>query len=96
MSIVMQTIAAIRQSEKYSDKSRLLYLLTENLAEKKAKLTPADRKDFSRFLFEEVDALLLRIPEVQSYKEKDFLFEYESRLLRAVIACHPSSDELSE
>ena len=96
MSIVTQTVAAIRQTEKYSDKSKLLYLLVENLSEKKAKLASADREAFSRFLFEEIDSLLRKIPDAQSYKEKDFLFEYESHLLSAVMTCHPSADELSD
>ena len=96
MSIVTQTIAVIRQTEKYSDKSKFLYLLVENLSTKKSKLSSADREAFSRFLFEDIDSLLRQIPEAQSYKEKDFLFEYESHLLHAVITCHPSADELSD
>ena len=95
MSIVTQTVEAIRQMEKYSDKSKLLYILVTNLSAKKSKLASADRKTFSDFIFEEVDSLLRQIPEAQSYKEKDFLFEYEDRLLNAVMVCHPSSDALS-
>ena len=101
MSIVTKTVEAIRQAEKYSDKSKFLYLLIENLATenssaKKRKLSSADKEILSRFLFEEIDSLLLQIPEAQSYKEKDFLFEYEGHLLNAVIECHPSADELSK
>ena len=96
MSIVTQTIEAIRQTEKYSDKSKLLYLLVRNLSARKNKITSADRKAFSDFIFEEVETLLRQIPEAQSYKEKDFLFEYEDHLLNAVMACHPSADELSK
>ena len=81
MSIVTQTIEAIRQTEKYSDKSKLLYLLVRNLSTRKNRIATADRNAFSDFIFEEVETLLCQIPEAQSYKEKDFLFEYEDHLL---------------
>ena len=96
MSIVIQTIEAIRQTEKYSDKSKFLYLLVRNLSTKKNRINPADRSAFSHFIFEEIETLLRQIPEAQSYKEKDFLFEYEDHLLNAVMTCHPSADALSK
>lgn len=96
MSIVMQTVSAIRQTEKYSDKINLLYLFNENLAIKKIKLSYSDREVFSRFIFEEIETVLLRISEAQSYREKDFLFSYKSHLLDAVIRCHPSADEIPQ
>lgn len=96
MSIVTQTINAIRQAEKYPDKSQLAAFLINGLFSKKIKLTPAEKDELSEFVFGEIESLLLLIPAAKSYKEKDFLFEYVSHLQNAVMACHPSVNEIPD
>ena len=96
MTIFKKTIEAIREAEKYSDKSRILNILLQNLSHKKIKLTAETQKEFSDFLFGEVDQLILLIPTVQKYRDKDFIFEYEDCLLGAIMACHPSAAEIPE
>lgn len=96
MSILKKTIETIREAEKYSDKSRLLNFLVQNLTHKKIKLSHETQTEFSDFLFGEIDQLSVLIPTAQSYKEKDFLFEYQDCLLGAIMACHPSASEIPE
>ena len=96
MSIVTQATTAIRQAEKYADKSRLLYALYTHISGKKVKLSPAEKGEFSDFIFGEIESLILLIPGAQSYKEKDFLFEYEYHLQNAIMVCHRYANELSE
>ena len=96
MSMIVKTVSVIRETEKYSDKSKILQVLLRSLASKKAKLSPEDKQAFSDFVFEEIEHLIRLIPTVQSYAEKDFLFDYEYHLQNAVMACHQSADELSE
>lgn len=96
MSIFEKTIETIRNAEKYSDKSQILKALLHHFSNKKLKLSPETKAEFSDFLFGEIENLTLLIPTVQSYKEKDFLFEYEDCLIGAVMACYPSADEIPE
>lgn len=94
MTIFQKTMEAIREAESYSAKSGMLKVLLNQLSHKKMKLSPDTKSAFSDFLFGEIEHLILLIPTVQSYKEKDFLFEYEDCLLGAVMACHPTADEI--
>ena len=96
MSIVIQTIAAIRETEKYAEKSKLLHLLLGAISNKKYRLSPEEKTEFSAFIFKEIEHLLLLIPSLQSYKEKDFLFEYWYHLQDAVMTCYRTAEELSE
>ncbi len=96
MPIFKQTVETIREAEKYSDKSRILNFLIQNLSRKKITLSPEDKAEFSDFIFDEIEKLILLIPAAKTYKEKDFLFEYEDALVGAVMACHPISDEIPE
>jgi len=96
MPILKKTVEMIREAEKYSDKSRILNVLLQHFAHKQIKLTPETKAEFSDFIFGEIENLILLIPAAQSYKEKDFLFEYEDALVGAVMACHPCADEVPE
>ena len=96
MSILIQTITAIRKTEKYADKSKLMYFLLANLSNKKIKLSAEEKGEFIDFIFGEIESLILLIPAAKSYKEKDFLFEYEYHLQNAVMVCYRYSDEIPE
>ena len=94
--MLTKTIAAIRKEEKYAEKSKILYALLYHFSNKKVKLFPEDKKELSDFVFEEIERLIQLIPTITSYKEKDFLFEYEYHLQNAIMLCYRTSDELSE
>jgi hypothetical protein len=94
--MLTKTIAAIRKEEKYAEKSKILYILLLQFSNKKAKLSPEDKKELSDFVFEEIERLTLLIPTITSYKEKDFLFEYKYHLQNAIMLCFRNADELSE
>ncbi len=96
MSIITKTISLIRETEKYADKSKLLSFLLHNLTHKKMVLSPEDKAEFSSFIFGETEHLISLIPTIESYKEKDFLFEYEYHLQNAIMICYRSADELSD
>ena len=96
MPIFKKNIEAIRTAETYSEKSGILNLLLRNFSNRKFTLTPETKAEFSDFIFGEIEKLTVLIPAAQSYKEKDFMFEYEDCLLGAVMACHPTADEIPE
>ena len=96
MSIFTKTLSLIRETDKYSEKSKLLAFLLHNLSQKKMVLPPESKTVFASFIFEEIEHLISLIPTIESYKEKDFLFEYEYHLQNAIMVCFRCADELSE
>jgi hypothetical protein len=96
MPIFKKTIEAIRSAEKYSEKSAILRALLQNFSHKKIKLSPETQSEISDFIFGEIERLLVLIPCAQTYKEKDFLFEYEDCLLGAIMACYSSSADVPQ
>ena len=96
MPIFTKTLSLIRETDKYSEKSKLLTFLLHNLKQKKMVLPPESKAEFSSFIFDEIEHLIHLIPTIESYKEKDFLFEYEYHLQNAIMVCFRCADELSE
>ena len=96
MSLFKQTLTLIRETDKYSEKSKLLSFLLHNLTHRKLVLTPENKAEFSSFLFEEIECLIRLIPTIENYKEKDFLFEYEYHMQNAIMICYRSAEELSD
>ena len=96
MSILNHTLTLIRETEKYAEKSKLLAFLLHNISHKKLHFSPEAKLEFSSFIFEEIEHLIQLIPTIDSYKEKDFLFEYEYHLQNAIMVCFRCADDLSE
>ena len=87
-------IESIKCLSSFSEKASFLsVVLNQN---KKVKITHEDKKELSVFAFEEIAKLISIIPTLQTYKEKDEIFEYENNLLGIVMMCHSSPTEISE
>ena len=87
-------IESIKRLSSFSEKASFLsVILNQN---KKVKITHEDKKELSVFAFEEIAKLISIIPTLQTYKEKDEIFEYENNLLGIVMMCHSSPTEISE
>ena len=87
-------IESIKRLSSFSEKASFLsVILNQN---KKVKITHEDKKELSVFAFEEIAKLIAIIPTLQTYKEKDEIFEYENNLLGIVMMCHSSPTEISE
>jgi len=96
MATFTSIIERIKTLPKFSEKTAFLTVILNSFQNKKAKITPEDKKELSTFAFEEIRNLIALIPTLQTYKEKDEVFGYEDTLLGMVMLCHASPAEISE
>lgn len=89
-------IEDIKQFSCFSEKSAFLEVILKSFQDKKVKITSEDKKELSTFAFEEIRSLIKLIPTLQTYKEKDEVFNYEDNLLGIVMFCHSSPAEIDE
>ena len=74
----------------------MLAVLLNAFNDKKFKITAEEKAMISEFLFSEIQKLIVLIPTVESYREKDTIFEYEDNLLGLVMRCHASVSDISQ
>ena len=96
MANFIATINEMKELESRAERSQMLAMLLMTMKNKKVKWTEEEKRALSEFALLEAEDLILRIPATQTYKEKDVLFEYEDRLLGAIMACNPSAADVPE
>lgn len=96
MATFTSIIEDIKQFSCFSEKSAFLEVILKSFQDKKVKITSEDKKELSTFAFEEIRCLIKLIPTLQTYKEKDEVFNYEDNLLGIVMFCHSSPAEIDE
>lgn len=91
------TIIASIKKEDYPDKKQLLEYtlrLLQNIQKGKKPLGQEDAKALLDYAFEEVDALLLAIPQAETYQRKDLLFDCENLILGLIMHLCPSPSQI--
>lgn len=88
----MTELIATMKTVDYEEKKQFLEYLAQ-LTER-TKLSRKDADELLSFAYEETDNLLRAIPEAETYKEKDVLFQCEDFLMGIVIHLTGSADKL--
>lgn len=92
----IQFFDSVKEINDYSQKANMLAVLLNAFNDKKFKITAEEKAMISEFLFSEIQKLIVLIPTVESYREKDTIFEYEDNLLGLVMRCHASVADISQ
>lgn len=95
MSRFDEMIVTAKDVDMKERKQFLQYMLNV-IRQSKSKLDPADKNAILEFAYGQVDACLAAVPEAQSYKEKDHIFENEDLALGIIMSLCPTPAAIPE
>lgn len=78
------------------EKKQFLQYFLNVIQKSRSKLSPDDKNAILAFAYAQVDAVSAAVPEAESYKEKDLLFEIEDLTMGLIMALCPSPDAISQ
>lgn len=83
-----------KETNDYSEKTQITHALLDMLQKQKRGLPLEDKKALSDFVFGELKAMVLSIPNAANYREKSVIFDYEDALLGVVMTVYPNVSEV--
>jgi len=96
MSNFTPILEKAKQLANYSERSRFMSVIVNSFQNRRNALTAEDKKELSEFALNEISTIKDLIPNAESYKEKDEIFEYGNNLIDIVALCYPSPTDLPE
>ena len=84
----------MKEVKNYSEKKQFTTYILRNLESKRVQLTREDKIELSAMAFAEINILSDVVPALETYKEKDTVFEYADQLFAIVTFCFASPADI--